>query len=229
MENFISRYYFEENIKSINENKPNAVAMQLREFYDKFFETDIERELNNYQFYIQKLTEETEKASISNNIDLIMRDKAEEKLITEKEKLVELNQQKEKVFHRMQAENTILITECNRLRKNLHEVYMHVVDIQKKFNSLTNVNPTLSKTDIVYRIKNFIKVTQEKIKFKFEEQNVSKEQPFNPYENQQSPEHTNRNNQINYENMFKNLDEQHEKIEGDNIMLENMKVSTFIL
>jgi len=224
METFISHYYFEDNIKSINENKPNAVAMKLREFYDKFFETDIERELNNYQFYIQKLTEETEKASISNNLDLIMRDKAEEKLISEKEKLVELNQQKEKVFHRMQAENTILITECNRLRKNLHEVYMHVVDIQKKFNSLTNVNPTLSKTDIVYRIKNFIKVTQEKIKFKFEEQNVSSDKPFNPYENQ-SPIGTKKANP-GFESMFKGLDDHNEKLNNaDNIMLD-MKVNT---
>ena len=222
MEVFISHYYYEENIKTINDNKPNAVALKLREFYDKFFETDIERELNNYQFYIQKLTEETEKASISNNQDLLMRDKAEEKLINEKEKLVELNQQKEKVFHRMQAENTILITECNRLRKNLHEVYMHVVDIQKKFNSLTNVNPTLSKTDIVYRIKNFIKVTQEKIKFKFEEQNVSSEKPFDPYEAGNSPTSV-KKNPIGYESMFKNLDEQDAKYGNDN-SLENMKV-----
>ena len=77
--------------------------------------------------------------------------------------------QKEKGFKRMQDENTILISETNRLRKNLHEVYMHVIDIEKKFEELTKINPTLNKTEIVSQIKNFIKKTHNVIKNNNEE------------------------------------------------------------
>ena len=71
---------------------------------------------------------------------------------------------KENGFKRIQSENTILITECNRLRKNLHEIYMHVIDIEQRFENLTNINPKLSKSDIVAQIKEFIRITHEKIK-----------------------------------------------------------------
>ena len=71
---------------------------------------------------------------------------------------------KENGFKRIQNENTILITECNRLRKNLHEIYMHVIDIEQRFETLTNINPKLSKSDIVAQIKEFIRITHEKIK-----------------------------------------------------------------
>ena len=93
-----------------------------------------------------------------------MRNKAEEKLICEKEKVEELKIVKENGFKRIQNENTILITECNRLRKNLHEIYMHVIDIEQRFEQLTNINPKLSKSDIVGQIKEFIRITHEKIK-----------------------------------------------------------------
>ena len=71
---------------------------------------------------------------------------------------------RENGFKRIQNENTILITECNRLRKNLHEIYMHVIDIEQRFEQLTNINPKLSKSDIVGQIKEFIRITHEKIK-----------------------------------------------------------------
>jgi hypothetical protein len=93
-----------------------------------------------------------------------MRNKAEEKLISEKKKVEELKDVKEKGFRRMQNENTILIAECNRLRKNLHEIYMHVVDIEQRFEHLTKINPKLTKQEIVSQIKEFIRVTHEQIK-----------------------------------------------------------------
>ena len=93
-----------------------------------------------------------------------MRNKAEEKLICEKQKVEELKLVKENGFKRIQNENTKLITECNRLRKNLHEIYMHVIDIEQRFENLTNINPKLSKSDIVAQIKEFIRITHEKIK-----------------------------------------------------------------
>ena len=117
-------------------------------FYDKYFANSIEDELLNYQYYSQKLQEQTDKDGIANNFDLIMRNKAEEKLIAEKQKVEELKMVKENGFKRIQSENTILITECNRLRKNLHEIYMHVIDIEQRFENLTNINPKLSKSDL---------------------------------------------------------------------------------
>jgi len=154
---------------SIQENKATTVALHLRRFYDTYFETNIDLELLNFKHYSQKLQEETEKINISNNLDLILRDKGEEKLLSEKDKMAQIIIQKEKSFKRMQDENTILISECNRLRKNLHEVYMHVVDIEKKFEDLTKINPMLNKTEIVNQIKNFIKQTHYKIKSKYDE------------------------------------------------------------
>jgi len=41
---------------------------------------------------------------------------------------------------------------------------MHVVDIEKRFEMLTKINPKLSKSEIVAQIKEFIRVTHEKIK-----------------------------------------------------------------
>ena len=93
-----------------------------------------------------------------------MRNKGEEKLKYEKEKIDELIQVREKGFRRIQKENTILITECNKLRKNLNEIYLNVNDIELRFEELTKINPKLSKNEIVKQIKEFIKITHEKIK-----------------------------------------------------------------
>jgi len=60
-----------------------------------------------------------------------------------------------------------LIAEANRLRKYLHEVYLRVIDIERKFERLTHINPSLSKSEIVYQIKEFIRQTQLKIKVNF--------------------------------------------------------------
>lgn len=172
IKNFILRFQDNEHKKnhvSIQENKATTVALHLRRFYDTYFETNIDQELLNFKHYSQKLQEQTEKINIANNLDLILRDKGEEKLLSEKDKMVQIINQKEKSFKRMQEENTILISECNRLRKNLHEVYMHVVDIEKKFEDLTKINPMLNKTEIVNQIKNFIKNTHHKIKSKYDE------------------------------------------------------------
>jgi len=167
---FISKFH-DENMKnmSIQEKKATTVALHLRNFYDKYFETNIDHELLNYKFYSQKLQEESDKISISNNTDLMLRDKGEEKILNENFKKDHIELQKEKGFKRMQHQNTILISECNRLRKNLHEVYMHVIEIERKFEELTKINPTLSKTEIVSQIKNFINKTHHVIKSNNEE------------------------------------------------------------
>ncbi len=156
---------------TIQENKATTVALQLRKFYDNYFETSIDDELLNFKYFNAKLQEETQRDGISNNMDLILRDKGEEKLLSEKDKKVQIIIQKEKGYKRMQEENTILISECNRLRKNLHEVYMHVVGIEIKFEDLTKINPMLNKTEIVNQIKAFIKETHIKIKKQIEEEN----------------------------------------------------------
>lgn len=165
------RKFHDENMKnmSIQEKKATSVALHLRNFYEKYFETNIDHELLNYKYYSQKLQEESDKISISNNIDLMLRDKGEEKILNENFKMDQITLQKEKGFKRMQDENTILISECNRLRKNLHEVYMHVIEIEKKFEDLTKINPTLNKAEIVSQIKNFIKKTHNVIKNSYEE------------------------------------------------------------
>ena len=150
--------------KTLKENRANSVALNIRALYDKFFKYPIDDELNNFQFFSMKLQEQTDKEGIANNFDLIMRNKAEEKLATEKIKVEELIDAKERGFKRIQNENTVLITECNRLRKNLHEIYMHVVDIEQRFEALTNIDPKVSKSEIVRQIKEFIKITHEKIK-----------------------------------------------------------------
>ena len=164
MEQFLMNYQETDENKLSNENKTTRVALNFKKFYDKYFSNPIEEELANYQYYSQKLQEQADKDGIANNFDLIMRNKAEEKLISEKEKVEELKNTKEKGFRRIQNENTILIAECNRLRKNLHEIYMHVVDIEQRFEQLTKINPKLSKSEIVAQIKEFIKATHEKIK-----------------------------------------------------------------
>ena len=164
IEQFLQNYQERDDEKPLSENKATKVALNFKHFYDKYFSNSIEDELLNYQYYSQKLQEQTDKDGIANNFDLIMRNKAEEKLICEKEKVEELKQMKENGFKRIQNENTILITECNRLRKSLHEIYMHVIDIEQRFEQLTNINPKLSKSDIVGQIKEFIRITHEKIK-----------------------------------------------------------------
>ena len=164
IEQFLQNYQERDEERPLSENKATKVALNFKQFYDKYFSTSIEDELLNYQYYSQKLQEQTDKDGIANNFDLIMRNKAEEKLICEKEKVEELKIVKENGFKRIQNENTILITECNRLRKNLHEIYMHVIDIEQRFEQLTNINPKLSKSDIVGQIKEFIRITHEKIK-----------------------------------------------------------------
>ena len=164
LEQFLMNYQENEDEKPLMENKATYVALNFKKFYDKYFSIPIDEELLNYQYYSQKLKEQTDKDGIANNFDLIMRNKAEEKLICEKEKIEELVDVREKGFRRIQNENTILITECNRLRKNLHEIYMHVIDIEQRFEALTKINPKLSKNDIVRQIKEFIKITHEKIK-----------------------------------------------------------------
>ena len=164
LEQFLMNYQENEEEKPLMENKATYVALNFKKFYDKYFSIPIDEELLNYQYYSQKLKEQTDKDGIANNFDLIMRNKAEEKLICEKEKIEELVDVREKGFRRIQNENTILITECNRLRKNLHEIYMHVIDIEQRFEALTKINPKLSKNEIVRQIKEFIKITHEKIK-----------------------------------------------------------------
>ena len=164
IEQFLQNYQSVDEEKTLNDNKATKVALNFKSFFDKYFSNSLEDELLNYQYYSQKLIEQTDKDGIANNFDLIMRNKAEEKLISEKKKVEELKLIKENGFKRIQNENTILITECNRLRKNLHEIYMHVIDIEQRFETLTNINPKLSKSDIVAQIKEFIRITHEKIK-----------------------------------------------------------------
>ena len=164
IEQFLMNYQDSDEEKTLKENRANSVALNFRALYDKFFQYPIDDELNNFQFFSMKLQEQTDKEGIANNFDLIMRNKAEEKLATEKIKVEELIDAKERGFKRIQSENTILITECNRLRKNLHEIYMHVIDIEQRFEALTNIDPKVSKSEIVRQIKEFIKITHEKIK-----------------------------------------------------------------
>ena len=153
IEQFLMNYQDSDEEKTLGENKATYVALNFKHLYDKFFSTQIDDELLNYQYYSQKLQEETDKDGIANNFDLIMRNKAEEKLTAEKAKVEELIDAKERGFKRIQNENTILITECNRLRKNLHEIYMHVVDIEQRFERLTNIDHKVSKSEIVRQIK----------------------------------------------------------------------------
>ena len=177
IEQFLMNYQDSDEEKTLGENKATYVALNFKRLYDKFFSTPIDDELLNYQFFSQKLQEQTDKDGISNNFDLIMRNKAEEKLSVEKSKVEELIDAKERGFKRIQSENTMLITECNRLRKNLHEIYMHVVDIEQRFEALTNIDPKVSKSEIVKQIKEFIRITHEKIK---ENYSQTKKELINP-------------------------------------------------
>ena len=179
VEQFLMNYQDSEEEKTLKENRANSVALNFRALYDKFFQYPIDDELNNFQFFSMKLQEQTDKEGIANNFDLIMRNKAEEKLATEKIKVEELIDAKERGFKRIQNENTILITECNRLRKNLHEIYMHVIDIEQRFEALTNIDPKVSKNEIVRQIKEFIKITHEKIKENYSQSKQELIQPKN--------------------------------------------------
>ena len=177
VEQFLMNYQDSDEEKTLGENKATYVALNFKHLYDKFFSTPIEDELQNYQYFSQKLQEQTDKDGIANNFDLIMRNKAEEKLTVEKSKVEELIDAKERGFKRIQNENTMLITECNRLRKNLHEIYMHVIDIEQRFEALTNIDPKVSKSEIVRQIKEFIRITHEKIK---ENYSQTKKELINP-------------------------------------------------
>ena len=222
IKSFILRYQESEHQKmSIQENKATTVALNLRKFYDTYFETNIDQELENYKYYYQKLQEETEKINISNNISLILRDKGEEKLLSEKDKINQIITQKEKGFKRMQDENTILIAECNRLRKNLHEVYMHVVDIERKFEELTKINPTLNKTEIVNQIKVFIKETHDKIKSKYDNEQ-------NEDINYKNAELTEQNSNYNGD-VINNINQNDKNFNNQNNDLENINVNFFII
>ena len=179
IEQFLMNYQDSDEEKTLKENRANSVALNFRALYDKFFQYPIDDELNNFQFFSMKLQEQTDKEGIANNFDLIMRNKAEEKLATEKIKVEELIDAKERGFKRIQNENTILITECNRLRKNLHEIYMHVIDIEQRFEALTNIDPKVSKNEIVRQIKEFIKITHEKIKENYSQSKQELIQPKN--------------------------------------------------
>ena len=55
----------------------------------------------------------------------------------------------------------------NKLRKNLNEIYMHVVDVEQRFENLTNIGPGASKSEIVRHIKEFLMIPHEKIKEKY--------------------------------------------------------------
>jgi hypothetical protein len=235
LQNEVSKFvkYYSNNNLSFEESKATKVALKLRQLYEKYLSKDIDEELINYKFYLNKLKEETEKINISNNLDLIMRDKGEEKLISEKFKLEQLKDQKEKAFKKMQGENTELIAECNRLRKNLHEVYMHVVDIQHKFEDLTKINPNLNKTEIVYQIKDFIKQTHHKIKSNFdgtEDENVynnGEEYSNLDYFNNSQPVLNKLKNSINekgFKDMIRSVDSQQEIFNQQNMSIDKMKV-----
>ena len=179
LEQFLMNYQDSDEEKTLKENRANSVALNFRALYDKFFQFPIDDELNNFQFFSMKLQEQTDKEGIANNFDLIMRNKAEEKLAQEKIKVEELIDAKERGFKRIQNENTILITECNRLRKNLHEIYMHVIDIEQRFEALTNIDPKVSKSEIVRQIKEFIRITHEKIKENYSQSKQELIQPKN--------------------------------------------------
>ena len=84
------------------DNKVTQLALDFRNFYDKYFTNSIEYELIEYRFFSQKLKEQKEKDTLMNNADLIMRNKAEEKLISEKQKVEELKLVKENGFKRIQ-------------------------------------------------------------------------------------------------------------------------------
>ena len=206
MEQFLMSYQDMDDNKIISENKTTKVAWNFKRFYDKYFSNPIEDELANYQYFSQKLQEQADKDGIANNFDLIMRNKAEEKLIGEKEKVEELKKGKEKGFKRIQNENTILIAECNRLRKNLHEIYMHVVDIEQRFEQLTKINPKLSKSEIVAQIKEFIKATHEKIKSNYSKSRkaVNKSSLINNIDNYEKLNEESKNeNKNEYEGILK--------------------------
>ena len=174
LENFLMKYQEDDEKMPLRGKKATFIAINFKKFYDKYFTIPIESELLNYQYYSQKLKEQSDKDGIANNFDLVMRNKGEEKLKYEKEKIDELVLVREKGFRRIQNENTILITECNKLRKNLNEIYINVIDIERRFENLTKINPKLSKNEIVKQIKDFIKITHDKIKKNYENKKKKK-------------------------------------------------------
>jgi hypothetical protein len=225
------------NSLTLQESKATYVALKLKQFYDKYFSRSMDEELMNYQYYLNKLQEESEKMNIANNFDLIMRDKGEEKLISEKEKLEQIKIQKERGFKRMQNENTILIAECNRLRKNLHEVYMHVVDIEVKFENLTKINPNLNKTEIVHQIKEFIVQTHNKIKSNMNEdgqlihdEQVSDGQIIN-HSNLLGNNHNNAENYEYYDGgeILRSMKENNENIMLQGVNLDEIRVNLLLI
>jgi hypothetical protein len=155
---------FIEKQKLLLDGKATKLALDFRQFYDKYFTGSIEKELDEYLYYSQKLEEEKDQIGILNINDLLIRNNGEDRLIREKNKVNELRNVKEIGYIRMQADNTVLIAECNSLRKNLHEIYTHVLEIERKFEKLTNIDPNLPKNQIVQQIKDFIRQTHEKIK-----------------------------------------------------------------
>jgi hypothetical protein len=216
---------------TIKENKPSQVCLNLRTFYDKYFNTPIEDELANFHYYMQKLQEMSEKANAASNNDLIKRDKATEKLYNEEDKLTQLKKQKEEVFRRMQKENTTLIAECNRLRKNLHEVFMHVVEIERKFEDLTKINPKLNKTEMVYQIKEFIKQTHNKIKSNYMNDDNDEVKPFSDEVDSKYLFKPDENyfNSPNDNNILRSMEEHQNKISMQNKNLESLKVFKSLL
>jgi len=232
LNNFIKTYETEDGngkILSLQQNKITIIAAKLRQFYESCFSININEQLKNFNLYSSKLQEESEKINMTNNLDLIMRDKGEEKLIAEEKKMAEIQNMKGSVFKRMQKENTILISECNRLRKNLHEIYMHVVDIEEKFCELTKINPNLKKEEIVNQIQNFIQETHTKIKSNFKEEMIEEfasPRPTNP--NNILEEDANNKNIIvinHNKDIINTLNQNTKSISQQKINLGNIKVN----
>ena len=56
---------------------------------------------------------------------------------------------------------------------------MHVIDIEQRFENLTNIDPKMSKSEIVRQIKEFIKITHEKIKENYSQSKQELMEPKN--------------------------------------------------
>ena len=89
LENFLMKYQEDDDKMPLRGKKATFIAMGFKKFYDKYFKIPIENELLNYQYYSHKLKEQTDKDGIAHNFDLVMRNKGEEKLKYEKEKIDE--------------------------------------------------------------------------------------------------------------------------------------------
>ena len=164
---FIEKYKMMSNAP-FKDRKYTNVALNLKKMYEKFFKNEIEEELMNYEENLKLLQQEHEKTNISNNNDLNLRDNAEEHKIAKTEMLAKLNTQKYNGFFRMQNQNTLLLSECKRLRVNLQEVLMHVMDMEKQFESLTNIKMTKNKHEIIQDIKGYVNKIHHQIKYNFD-------------------------------------------------------------